>query len=464
MCWVIGVVRKEGPVASDLYAGGLKQLYRANDSSGMATSDGEKTYLHRGMGGAEEVFSKDHLGCLRGSVGIAHGRWTTHGDINLQNTHPISGMFRGKKFYIGHNGQLTAQHELEERFPFYKPTVTTDTKFIAALISSSHKKTFEDALQYACSILKGTYSVVILYDHKIYAVRDTSGNRPLVLGVNDEAYIVSSETVAFPILHARLIDEVQPGEIVTISQDPFGYSRMPIKEVPDTMPRMLNFCLFEMIYLLHPASIFLGRTVLRVRERMGMDLFREHPLDADVVIGVPDSGLPAGRGYSKASGIPEESGIIRSHYATRVFIKAVAEREEKHRIKHDVVRELVNGKKVVVVDDSVVQGSTAIKIINLLKENGAKKIYFLSSSPPYVAPCFYGVATGPNDRRLIAADHNGNVEMIRQEIGPHYLGYLSIQGTIRSVLETAPVIADYPHIGEENFCIACFTGKYPIPL
>ena len=464
MCWVIGIARKEGSVASDLYTGGLKQLHRAHDTSGMSTSDGEKTYLRRGMGEVGAVFTQRKLNALKGSVGIAHGRWTTQGDINLQNAHPICGMFRGKKFYIGHNGQLTGQHELKERFSLYKPTVTTDTKFIAALISSSGKETFEDALQYACSVLKGTYSMVILYDNKIYAVRDITGNRPLVLGKNGNALIASSETVAFHILKANPIDEVHPGEIVILSQYPFGYSRVPIKEVPDTMPRTLKFCLFEMVYLLHPASVFLGRTVLRVRERMGMELFKEHPLDADIVLGVPDSGLPVARGYAHAAGIREELGIIRSHYATRIFIKAVAEREEKHRIKHDVVRELVDGKRVVAGDDSMIQGTTAKKIISLLRDNGAKEVNVVLSSPPYTDPCFYGVATAPNDRRLIAADHKGNIETIRQEIDADSLAYLSLGGTIRSVIDTPPIIPNYPKITEEDFCTACFTGKYPIPL
>lgn len=470
MCGIIGIVRKSGEVAPDLYVGAIKLQHRAHDMAGIATSDEGKTYLQRGMGEVAAAFTKHKLGRMKGSIGIGHVRWTTVGDIDINNAHPVMGTFRGKhlfrgrKFYIGHNGQLTKRKELEERFTGYQQNVTTDTKFIAALISSSGKETFEEAIQYACSILKGTYSMVILEGDKVHGIRDTTGNRPFVLGVNGNALMMSSETVAFNPLNGRYIDEIHPGEIVTITKNPFDYSRVSIKNLPDEMPLRLKFCLFEMIYLLHPASIFLGRTVQLVRERMGMKLWEEHPLDADVIIGVPDSGLAAARGYGRASGIPKEAGIIRSHYSGRVFIKAVAERTEKHRIKHDVVSEVIDGKRVVVVDDSIVEGLTAQKIVTLLRQKGAKKVSLLSSSPPPVSPCFYGVPTAPSDRRLIAADHKGNVEKIRQEIGADYLGYLSIFSTIRAVLETPPVITDYPKLTEEDFCIACFNGIYPIPL
>lgn len=464
MCGVTGIVRESGPVADDLYANLIKLTHRAHDTSGAVTSDNGETYLHRGMGEVANVFTKEILEGMKGSVGIGHVRWTTVGDTNLNNAHPLCGIFRGKKFYIGHNGQINNIDELTQQFPFYESDITTDTKFISALISFSGKDTFEEALQYACSILKGTYSLVILYDDKIYAVRDTTGNRPLVLGINGNALMVSSESVAFNPLGGRYIDEVHPGEIVTITRNPLNFSRMSIRKVPREMPLRLMFCLFEMIYLLHPATIFLGRTVQLVRERKGKELFKEHPLDADVVIGIPDSGLPAARGYARASGIQKEAGIIRSHYAGRVFIGPIAERKEKHRIKHDVVREIVDGKRVVVIDDSIFEGVTSQKIIALLRQNGAKKVYLLASSPPPIAVCHFGVPTAPSYRRLIAADHHGDIEAIRQEIGADYLGYLSIGSTIRSVIETPPVIPDYPNLTEEDFCTSCFTGLYQIPI
>ena len=464
MCGVVGIVRKNGNVAEDLYVAIIKLQHRAHDMAGIATSYMDKTYHERGMGEVAIAFSRDKFARMKGSIGIGHVRWTTVGDININNAHPICGIFNGKKFYIGHNGQLTQQDMLKEQFFDYEPNMTTDTKFIAALISCSGKNTFEDALQYACSILKGTYSLVILYDNAVYAIRDTSGNRPLVLGVNGNALMVSSETVAFNPLGGHYIDEVNPGEIVKITADPFEFSRMSINKVPDEMPRQLSFCLFEMIYLLHPASIFLGRTVQIVRERMGMYLHEEHPLDADVVIGVPDSGLAAARGYGRSSGIPKEAGIIRSHYAGRVFIDPVVARTEKHRIKHDVIREVIEGKRVIVVDDSIVEGRTSQKIVRLLRENGAKKVYFLSSSPPPIAPCYYGVPTALAQRRLIAADHKGNVQAIQAELGIDYLGYLSVRSTIRAVIETPPIVSDYPQLSENDFCTACYTKKYPIPL
>lgn len=464
MCGVIGIVREHGSVADELYAGLIKLQHRAHDMTGAVTSDYGETYLQRGMGEVANVFTKEILESMKGPVGIGHVRWTTVGDMNISNAHPLCGIFRGKKFYIGHNGQINQLDELTREFSGYQQDVTTDTKFVVALIAFSGKETFEEALQYVCSILKGTYSLVILYDGKIYAVRDTTGNRPLVLGVNGNALMVSSETVAFNPLGGQCIGEVHPGEIVTITRNPLNFSRVSIRKVPDEMPVRLMFCLFEMIYLLHPASIFLGRTVQLVRERMGRELFKEHPLDGDVIIGIPDSGLAAARGYARTSGIQKETGIIRSHYAGRVFIGAIAERKEKHRIKHDVVREIVDGKRVIIIDDSIVEGVTSQKIVALLRQNGAKAVYLLASSPPPISACYFGVPTAPADRRLIAADYKGNVEAIRKEIGADYLGYLSVPSTIRSIIETPPAIADYPKLTEEDFCISCFTGTYQIPI
>ncbi len=469
MCGVVGIVRKQGNVAPDLYVGAIKMQHRAHDMAGIVTSDCGAIYPEYGMGEVAVAFSKEKLNRMKGSVGIGHVRWTTAGDIDLKNAHPVEGVFRnsvypfGKRFFIGHNGQL-AQHELRDRFPEYHPHITTDTKFIAALIAASGKETFEEAIQYACSILKGTYAMVILYDDAIYAVRDTTGNRPLVLGANADALIVSSETVALNPLKGYYIDEVHPGEIVKITRDPYKMERISIKEVPHDMPVCLTFCLFEMIYLLHPASVFLGRTVQMVRERMGRELFKEHPLDADVVIGIPDSGLAAARGYARASRIPKETGIIRSHYAGRVFLDAVADRQEKHRIKHDVVREVIEGKRVIVMDDSLVEGLTATKIVSLLKQNGAKEVCVLLSSPAIMSPCYFGVATAPSQRRLIAADYKGNTELIRREIKADYIGYLSIEGTIRAVIDTPPTILHYPDITEKDFCTGCFNKNYTIPF
>lgn len=464
MCGVNGEVRRQGDVAPDLYVACIKNQHRAHDTSGIVTYDGNEYHLRRGKGEVANVFSRKSLARLKGSSGIGHVRWTTVGDINLQNAHPIRGIFRGKSFYIGHNGQLTDQAALKSRFAYYRRDVTTDTKFIAALITSSQTLDFEDALQYACSVLKGTYSMVVLYGDTVYAIRDSTGNRPLVLGKSKDALVVSSETVSFNPLDVEYVDEVHPGEIVALRRETMDFEHIPIKTVPSEMLIGLKFCLFEMIYILHPASIFLGRTVELVRERMGRLLYEAHPLDADIVFGVPDSGLAGARGYAKASGIPEEYGIIRSHYSGRVFIDPVAERTQKHRIKHDVVRELVLGKKVCVVDDSIIEGATSKKIVTLLKQNGAEKVYLLSCAPQAMNACHYGVATGPEHRRLIAKDHGGDIEAIRKELGADALGYGSVTDTIRAVIDTKPVIKDYPQLSDHNFCVACFTGQYPIPI
>lgn len=458
------MLKFDGEVSSDIFVGLTQLQHRAHDSAGIATFDGLSYHLHKGMGELPGVFTEDILRSLKGSSGIGHVRWTTAGDINVANAHPISGIFRGEPFYLAHNGELTSRENLELSFSDYAPEISTDTKFVAALISNSRAFTFDEALREACTVLCGTYSLLVLYKDTVYGIRDITGNRPLVFGKTDHAFILSSETVAFDVLGGRLIREIKAGEVLRLEKGSKEPSSFMLLQTPVSMPRKLQFCLFEMIYLLHPASIFLGRTVERVRERMGENLFYEHPLDADIVIGVPDSGRAAAKGYARISDIPEEEGFIRSHYAGRMFIEPVAKRPYKLLIKLRTIREVIYGKRVVVIDDSIVEGRTAKKVVGMLRDAGAKSIFFLSSSPPITHPCYYGVPTARIHRRLIAKDHATNIDVIRQEIGADYLGYLSLEATVDSVIETIPVVEDYPCLEKDDFCTACFTGIYPIPL
>lgn len=463
MCGVFGIIEKEGNAASKIYMALTQLQHRAHDSAGITTYDqiNQAYHVHKDMGEVAAVFSEDTLLSLHGSCGVGHVRWTTEGDINVENAHPIPGIFHGKLFYIVHNGEIKPEKEYDG---FYYSDANTDTKFIAALISNAPATSFEDALQYACSCLKGTYALIILFENKLYAIRDHTGNRPLVLGSNAHSLMVASETAAFRPLRGKYLREIERGEIVVIESDPLRFSSFKIAQYPVNTPLRLQFCLFEMIYLLRPDSIFLGRTVELVRERMGMKLFEEHLLDADMVIGIPDSAEAAAFGYAFRSGIPLRKGILRSHYAGRMFIEPVVKRAQKLLIKLSVIEEIVRGKRIVVVDDSIVEGGTAKKIVKLLREAGAKVIYFLSGSPPITHPCFYGVPTARKHRRLIAEDHQSNIDEIRREIEADYLGYLSLDSTIRAVTETPPFISDYPLLAPEDFCVACFTGQYSIPF
>lgn len=464
MCGVFGIMEEEGNAASKIYTALTQLQHRAHDSAGIVTYDASSGnyHLHKGMGEVAAVFNENILSLLHGSCGIGHVRWTTEGDIDIENAHPLAGIFRGRPFYIVHNGEVQFDKSTDDAYS--NTSVNTDTKFIAALISQSPYESFEDALQYCCSILKGTYALLVIFGNKIYAIRDITGNRPLVLGESGNSFMVASETAAFRPIGGSCLREVRRGEIITIGQDPFGYQCSRIREFPDSTVPRLQFCLFEMIYLLRPDSIFLGRTVELVREYMGRKLFEEHPVQADMVIGVPDSGEAAAYGYAEKSGLPLRKGILRSHYAGRMFIEPVAKRAQKLLIKLSVIKEIVCGKRVIVVDDSIVEGGTAKKIVELLREAGAKEVYFLSSSPPITHPCFYGVPTARKHRRLIAQEHNRNVDEIRKEIGADYLGYLSLASAVRSVTETPSVIHEYSWLNENSFCTACFTGIYPIPL
>lgn len=465
MCGVLGIVKRNGEAAPEIYIGLTQIQHRAHDSAGIATFNKEtgKYHMYKGLGEVPAVLNEEILSSLRGACGIGHVRWTTEGDIDIDNAHPIKGVFQGKPFYVVHNGEVRDE-TIKESIGFYSDIKESDTKFIAALVSQSGACNFSEALQKACAILKGTYAMLFLFEDKIYAVRDTTGNRPLIFGSSGGSLIVASETAAFGPLEGEHIREVREGEIVTIDQESFNWSSSLIIQVPQEMPMKLNFCLFEMIYLLRPDSIFLGRTIELVREHMGRKLFEEHPLNADMVVAVYDSGEAAAHGYSFASGIPLRKGLLRSHYAGRMFIEPVSKRAKKLLIKQSVIKEIVKDKTVIVVDDSIVEGGTAKKIISLLRKAGAKVVYFLSSSPPITYPCFYGVPTARKHRRLIAEDHKSDIDTICKEIGADYLGYLSLRSTIHAVVETAPVVTNYPLLLENDFCTACFTGIYPIPI
>jgi len=463
VCGVFGIVQAKGDAAPKIYTGLTQIQHRAHDSAGIATYDEKNNayHVHKGMGEVATVFTEEILSSLSGSCGIGHVRWTTEGDMDLSNAHPLIGIFRGKPFYLVHNGEV----QLDNNAVFARIEGTaTDTKFIAALISNSGAADFKEALRYVCFILKGTYALVVLFENKVYAIRDITGNRPLILGTNSHSFMVASESAAFRPLGGNYLREIERGEVIVLERDPLRYSNFEINQHPLEIPPHLQFCLFEMIYLLRPDSVFLGRTVELVRERMGAELFLEHPLSADMIIGVPDSGEAAAYGYAFQSGLPMRKGILRSHYAGRMFIEPVAKRAQKLLIKLSVIKEIVAGKRIIVIDDSIVEGGTSKKIVALLREAEAREIYVLSSSPPITHPCFYGVPTARKHRRLIARDYKSDITAICREIGADYLGYLSLYSTMKAVIETPPIIPEYASLSENSFCAACFTGIYPIPL
>ena len=331
-------------------------------------------------------------------------------------------------------------------YPF---TTTTDTEFIAALIHYSKKDTFEDALRDALGGVEGTYSIVALYRDKVFGVRDPSGNRPLVIGEGRGMIVLVSESAACDVLDIRVVRDVAAGEMIVVDPNVNGWysHRQPATE---------KFCIFEFVYFLRPDSKFGGKRVILVREEMGRTLWQEHPVEADIVVPIPDSGSAAAAGLAEEARLPlKQLGLFRSHYVGRTFIEPIKERVRALNIKLNPIREIVEGKRIVLVDDSIVRASVIKRVIRQLRGKGAAEIHVRISSPPYIAPCFYGIDTYRVDKELIAQRLGGDVEAIRREIGADTLGYLSIGGLKKAVS------GDAAHPG---FCDACFTGNYHIPI
>jgi amidophosphoribosyltransferase len=444
-CGVCGVFGH--PEAAKLSYLGLYALqHRGQESAGIVTSNGADLIAHRGMGLVQEIFQPEVIARLPGDIALGHTRYSTAGDTSLNNAQPILIDCNKGKLALAHNGNLTNAGEwrrkLEHRGSIF--ATTSDTEVIVHMIARSAARNLSGAIGDALNQLEGAYSLLLLTREELYAIRDPRGFRPLILGKLGPAYIVASETCAFDLLGAEYIREVEPGEMVRIS-------RSGIESIRFAPRKPHQYCIFEHVYFARPDSFVFSRSVNHSREMLGRLLAEEHPAQADIVVPVPDSGVPAAVGYSLASGIPFRMGLIRNHYIGRTFIEpSQAIRDFGVKLKLNPVRGLLEGKRIVLVDDSIVRGTTSRKIVRLVREAGATEVHVRISCPPTISPCYYGVDT-PTREELIAAVHP--VEEIRQFLGADSLGYLSLAGLRRAVGDT-----------EGQFCNACYTGTYPTEL
>lgn len=461
MCGVIGLVSRVADAAEDIYAGLWSLQHRGKESAGIATFDGSKYFVKKDMGTVEIVFGDQALISLKGQSGIGHVRYSTTGGSTIDNAHPIEGFFRGSPFWVAHNGNLVGVEKIKNECAAlgYVFQTNTDTEMIAALICYSQKEKFEDALKEALSLVKGTYALTVLYKNNVYGARDKTGNRPLCIGFGRGIFVLASESATCDVLGVEFLRDVYPGEIVTLNKDPFCVQFDKILEPPQLHINNQKPCLFEYVYFLRPDSIFNGRRAQLVREEMGKRLWQESKVSADIVVAIPDSGNFAASGVSQESGLPLVAALFRSHYVGRTFIEPLHERREKGlRIKLNIIPELVSGKRVVVVDDSIVRSTVIKRVIKMLREAQAKEIHVRVSSPPYKYPCYYGIDTYKVGEKLIAS-RLGDIEEIRKEIGADSLAYLSLDSLKKAVSQFRN-----DELNKENFCDACFSGNYHIPI
>ncbi|MCX5798213.1 MAG: amidophosphoribosyltransferase [Proteobacteria bacterium] len=442
MCGIFGIFNHKH--ASNITYLGLHALqHRGQESAGIASTDGYGMQSHREMGLVSDIFNEEVLKRLKGHSAIGHVRYSTAGSSNLGNAQPLVVEYSKGNIAIAHNGNLTNAKVIKDELENYGSIFqsSTDTEAIIHLIALSHENTTLDRLISALRRVEGSYSLVVLTDKELIAVRDSYGFRPLVLGKLKDSFVISSETCAFDLIEARYLREIKPGEILYINKDGIKTFR-PFKKMSP------KFCIFEYIYFARPDSYMFGRTVYSVRKALGKELAKDTHVDADMVIPIPDSGIGAAIGYAQEAGIPFELGLIRNHYVGRTFIEP--EESIRHfgvKLKLNAIHDIVKGKKIVVVDDSVVRATTGRKIIKMLRQYGAKEIHFSVSSPPTMFPCFYGIDT-PSRRELIASSHN--VEEINTHMTSDTLEYLTIDGMKRALGN-----------GEYTYCDACFSGTYP---
>jgi amidophosphoribosyltransferase len=439
------------PEAANLVYLALYALqHRGQESAGIAAGDGTRLRRSVGMGHVAEVFAdEERLRELSGSHAIGHVRYGTSGSSALENAQPLRMTHRRGPVALAHNGNLvnalTLRHELDREGSIFR--TTSDTEVILHLLARSKQETLEDALAEALGRVSGAYCLVVADDSRLIVVRDPHGFRPLSLGRTEEgAVVVASESCAFDLIGARFERDIAPGEMLVIGPNP-GQERsfFPFPKV-----RPLP-CIFEYVYFSRPDSFVFGRPVGEVRRALGRELAREQPADARLVVPVPDSGVPAALGYSQEAGIPFDFGLVRNHYVGRTFIEpAQSIRHFGVKVKLNAVRSLLSGREIVLVDDSLVRGTTMAKIVTMVRQAGARKVHVRISCPPTIASCYYGVDT-PSKRELIAAQMP--VEGIREFVGADSLGYLSLEGMHRAV-----------GTDQGRFCVACYTDDYPVPV
>ncbi len=450
-CGVFGIYNS--PDAAANCALGLHALqHRGQEAAGIVTMSGESFSAHFADGLVGDNFnSRDVVNKLQGPNAIGHVRYSTAGGKSSRNFQPLYAELSFGFLSLAHNGNLTnaaiLRGQLINRGAIFQSTM--DTEVILHLIALSQKATITDKIIDAVAQIEGAFSLVILYKDELVAIRDPNGVRPLSIAQLGDAIVVASETCALDIIGAEFIRDIEHGEMVVINKD-------GIKSLKPFEKRSPKFCIFEYIYFARPDSVVEGKSVYKMRKNIGAQLARETKIEADVIVPIPDSGVPAAIGYANESGIPFELGIIRNHYVGRTFIEPTDRiRHFGVKLKHNANLEVIKGKRVILIDDSIVRGTTSKKIVQMIRDAGAKEVYMLIASPPTVSPCFYGIDT-PDKKDLIAANHN--IEAIAKMIGVDHLAYVSIDGLYKAIIDTKR---------DENnsqYCDACFTNQYPIRL
>jgi len=445
MCGIFGIYN-HSEAANLAYLGLYALQHRGQESAGIVSSNGAQLYDYRQMGLVAEIFTQETLKKLPGRSAIGHVRYSTAGSSDIRNAQPFAVDYARGSMSVAHNGNLInaslIRSQLESEGSIFQST--SDTEVIIHLIARSKAKTFIERTIHALQQVEGSYSLVFLTDKELVAARDPRGFRPLVLGALKDSPVIASETCALDLINAEFVREIEPGEIVVFHEG----GMESYKPFPRTKHA---YCIFEFIYFARPDSFIFDRNVYEVRKSLGAELAKESPVDADMVVPIPDSGFPASIGYAQASRIPLELGMIRNHYVGRTFIEP--EQSIRHfgvKIKLNPVRELLQGKRIVAVDDSIVRATTSLKINKMFRHAGAKEVHVRISCPPITDPCFFGIDT-PVKSELIASSHS--VKEIQKYIAANSLSYLSQEG-LRRCVEWAP----------DNFCYACFTGDYPVPF
>jgi amidophosphoribosyltransferase len=449
-CGVFGVWAPGEEVAKLTFYGLYALQHRGQESAGIATSDGERIFVYKDMGLVSQVFTESDLATLTGNLAIGHCRYSTTGSSTWNNAQPTLRATNHGTLALAHNGNLTNTGDLAEKLSKIIGTntddglnATTDTEIMTALIAAQDGKNFESSALEVLPQLKGAFSLVFMDEHTLYAARDHHGVRPLVIGKLEHGWVVASESAALDIVGASFVREVEPGEFIAIDQNGLRSHRWATPEPKG--------CIFEYVYLARPDTSISGRNVHATRVAVGEQLAKEHPAIADLVIPVPESGTPAAIGYAKASGIPYGMGLVKNSYVGRTFIQpSQTIRQLGIRLKLNPLREIIEGKRIVVVDDSIVRGNTQRALVRMLREAGALEIHVRISSPPVKWPCYYGIDFASR-AELIAAGLE--TEEIRRSIGADSLGYVSMEGLIAATT-----------IAEDKLCNACFTGKYPIQI
>jgi amidophosphoribosyltransferase len=445
-CGVFGVYGSSR--AAELTYFGLYSLqHRGQESAGIVTAGNGKVYIYKGMGEVNEVFAnRKNIERLKGNLAVGHTRYSTTGASSLTNIQPFLITNQSQKLAIAHNGNLTnsfrLRMQLEKEGSIFQ--TTSDTEIILHLAALSRNRSWVRRICDSLEQVDGAFSLLFLTDESLIAARDPFGFRPLALGRYNGGYIVASETCAFDIIGAKYIRDIRPGEVLEISKS--GLKSAFLKK-----KKHHAFCIFEYIYFARPDSMIYGENVDKVRRRLGRQLAIEHPAEADIVIAIPDSANTAALGFSEKSGIKFEIGLIRNHYVGRTFIDPAQDiRDLDVKIKFNPVKGVIKDKKVVVVDDSIVRGTTSKKLVKLIRSAGAKQIHFRVSSPPITSPCFFGIDM-PTKEELIASSKT--IKQIQEYLEVDSLGYLSINGML-----------SMPSLPHENFCVSCFSGRYPLKI